>query len=222
MERRMRPIATFCAALVLAAAAVPGFAEEQATPAASTAPIPAGAYKLDKAHASLLFRVDHLGFSKYTGRFSTFDAQLQFDPANPAASSVQVTIDPRSLQLENPPQGFIATLLGAQWLDAEKFPQMSFRSTKVARSGTDLRIDGEMTLHGVKQPLTLVAKFNGGYAGHPFDPNARIGFSARGTLKRSAFGVAMGIPAPGTTMGVSDGVEVIVEAEFTGPPLPKK
>ena len=218
----MRPIVTFCAALVLAAAAVPGFAEEQATPAASTAPIPAGAYKLDKAHASLLFRVDHLGFSKYTGRFATFDAELQFDPVNPAASSVKVTIDPRSLQLENPPEGFIATLLGAQWLDAEKFPQMTFRSTKVARSGTDLRIDGDMTLHGVTQPMTLVAKFNGGYAGHPYDPNARIGFSARGTLERSAFGVAYGIPAPGTTMGVSDAVEVIVEAEFTGPPLPKK
>jgi polyisoprenoid-binding protein YceI len=222
MESCMRPIVTFCAALVLVAAAIPGFAEEQATPAASTAPIPAGAYKLDKPHASLLFRVDHLGFSKYTGRFSSFDAQLQFDPANPAASSVQVTIDPRSLQLENPPEGFIATLLGAQWLDAEKFPQMSFRSTRVARSGTDLRIDGEMTLHGATQPMTLVAKFNGGYAGHPYDPNARIGFSARGTLKRSAFGVAFGIPAPGTTMGVSDAVEVIVEAEFTGPPLPKK
>jgi polyisoprenoid-binding protein YceI len=216
----MRPL-IICAALVLVAAA-PAFAEEQAVPGPSTAPIPAGAYKLDESHASLLFRVDHLGFSKYTGRFSTFDAQLQFDPQNPSASSVQVSIDPNSLQLENPPAGFIATLLGEQWLDTKKFPQMTFRSTKVARSGSDLRIDGEMTFHGVTQPMTLVAKFNGGYAGHPYDPNARIGFSARGTLKRSAFGVAYGVPEPGSTFGVSDAVEVIVEAEFSGPPLPKK
>jgi len=67
-----------------------------AVPAASTAPIPAGGYTLDKAHASLLFRVSHLGFSHYTGRFTRFDAQLQFDPANLPASSVKVTIDPRS------------------------------------------------------------------------------------------------------------------------------
>ena len=82
-----------------------------------------------------------------------------------------------------------------------------------------LRISGELTLHGVTKPVTLMATYNGGYAGHPYDPHARIGFSAKGTLKRSDFGVAYGIPAPGTTMGVFDDVEVIVEAEFSGPAL---
>ena len=53
------------------------------------------------------------------------------------------------------------------------------------------------------------------------EPRARVGFSARGTFKRSDFGVSYGIPAPGTTMGVSDEVEVILETEFTGPPLTK-
>jgi polyisoprenoid-binding protein YceI len=219
----MKAFVLLSAALVLAAGSVSSDAAEEAVPAASTAPIPAGAYKLDKAHASLLFRVDHLGFSNYTGRFSKFDAQLQYDPAKPESSSVTVTVDPASLQVENPPEGFVATLIGEQWLDAAKFPQMTFKSKQVTRAGKDeLRIDGDMTMHGVSQPVTLMAKFNGGYAGHPFDPNARIGFSAKGSLKRSAFGVAYGIPAPGTTMGVSDAVEVIVEAEFTGPPLAKK
>jgi len=208
------------AALLLATASLQNFAAEQAVPSASTAAIPAGAYQLDKAHASLLFRVDHLGFSNYTGRFSRFDAKLQFDPAKPEASSVTVTIDPASLQVENPPEGFVKTLTGADWLDAVKFPQMVFKSKKVTRSGKDqLRIDGDLTLHGVSAPMTLTAKFNGGYAGHPYDPHARIGFSARGSMKRSAFGVSNGIPAPGSNMGVSDAVEVIVEAEFTGPPL---
>jgi polyisoprenoid-binding protein YceI len=219
----MKPFVLLSAALVLAAGSVSGYAAEEAAPAASAAPIPAGAYKLDKAHASLLFRVNHLGFSNYTGRFSSVDAQLQYDPAKPESSSVTVTIDPASLQLENPPEGFVKTLIGEQWLDAAKFPQMTFKSKKVTRAGKDeLRIDGDMTLHGISQPVTLTAKFNGGYAGHPFDPNARIGFSAKGSLERSAFGIAYGIPAPGTTMGVSDAVEVIVEAEFTGPPLAKK
>ncbi|MBB5187872.1 polyisoprenoid-binding protein YceI [Zhongshania antarctica] len=63
------------------------------------------------------------------------------------------------------------------------------------------------------------ATFNGGYAGHPLDPHGRIGFSARGMFKRSDFGISIGIPAPGSTMGVGDDLEVIIEAEFTGPPL---
>jgi polyisoprenoid-binding protein YceI len=219
----MKAFVLLSASLVLAAGSLAGYAAEEAIPSASEAPIPAGAYKLDKSHASLLFRVDHLSFSNYTGRFSRFDAQLQYDPAKPESSSVTVTIDPASLQVENPPEGFITTLIGEQWLDAAKFPQMTFKSKKVTSTGKNqLRIDGDMTLHGVTQPVTLNAKFNGGYAGHPFDPNARIGFSAKGSLKRSVFGIAYGIPAPGTTMGVSDAVEVIFEAEFTGPPLAKK
>jgi polyisoprenoid-binding protein YceI len=69
------------------------------------------------------------------------------------------------------------------------------------------------------RPMLLEATFNGGYSGHPMDPHARIGFSAHGVLRRSEFGVTYGIPAPGTTMGVSDEVEVQLELEFTGPPL---
>jgi polyisoprenoid-binding protein YceI len=131
---------------------------------------------------------------------------------------VKVTIDPTSIASDNPPAGFMDQLRSAQWLDAAKFPQLTFTSTKVTRTGPKaLRIDGELNLHGIKRPLTLDATYNGGYAGHPMDPNARIGFSAHGTLKRSQFGIAFGVPAPGTTMGVSDDVEVIVETEFTGP-----
>ena len=60
--------------------------------------------------------------------------------------------------------------------------------------------------------------YNGGYGGNPYDPaGSRIGFSAHGTLNRSDFGVSQGIPAPGSTMGVSDAVEIIIEAEFTRP-----
>src|SRR5688572_3738253 len=100
-----------------------------ATPAASTAPVPAGAYTVDKAHTSLVFRVDHLSFSRYTGRFTKVDAQLQFDPANPSKSSLKVTIDPRSIEADGAPAGFMATLAGKEWLDADKFPQMTYQST---------------------------------------------------------------------------------------------
>lgn len=224
----MRKISIVCAFAALAAcsrqheetnANVPASVPAAITPA--VVDVPAGAYTLDKAHASLIFRVNHLGFSNYTARFKRFDAQLQFDPANPAASSVTVTIDPRSLETDYPDPAtldFNAELQGDQWLNAVQFPEMTFRSTKVeVTAPRAMRISGDFGLRGVTLPVTLDATFNGGYAGHPMDPHARIGFSARGSLKRSQFGIAYGIPAPGTTMGVSDDVDVTIEAEFSGP-----
>jgi polyisoprenoid-binding protein YceI len=78
-------------------------------------------------------------------------------------------------------------------------------------------VTGDLKLRGVIKPVTLQVTFNGGYAGHVYEPNARIGFSARGTFKRSDFGISYGIPEPGSNMGVSDEIAVTIEAEFTGP-----
>jgi polyisoprenoid-binding protein YceI len=195
-------------------------AAADAVPPASMAPVPAGAYAVDKSHASLVMRLDHLGFSHFTARFTRFDAELKFDPANPATSSVKVTVDPRSIDSDNAPAGFMDQLRGDMWLDVAKYPQITFTSTKVERAGAKgLHITGNLTLHGVTKPVVLNATYNGGYAGHPMDPHARIGFSAQGTFKRSDFGIAYGIPAPGTTMGVGDAVNLVIESEFSGPPL---
>jgi polyisoprenoid-binding protein YceI len=183
---------------------------------------PAGAYTIDQAHTSVLFKVSHVGFSNYTARFKKASAQLQFDPANLAASSVVVTVEANSLETDFPDPAtvdFNAQLLGEQWLNGAKFPQITFRSTSVEPTGgRTMRISGDLTMRGVTHPMTLEAKYNGGYAGHPLDKNARIGFSAQGTLKRSDYGISYGIPAPGTTFGVGDEVTVIIETEFSGPP----
>lgn len=200
-------------------------AEAPAAPAATApkppkADIPAGDYTLDKTHATLTFKVSHLGFSNYTASFADFDAKLRFDQANAAASSLEATIDPKSLTLPAPPAGFQKELIGPQWLDAARYPAITFRSTKVETTGPDTgKVTGDLTLHGVTKPVTLEVTYNGGYVGHPMDPNARIGFSAKGAFKRSDFGIAYGVPAPGTTMGVGDEVQVEIEAEFSGPPL---
>jgi len=186
-----------------------------------TAPaaVPAGAYQLDKLHASLLFRVSHIGFSNYTARFTRFDAQLEFDPSRLAASRVSATVDARSVAADNVPSSFLEMLVSKDWLNAEDFPEMTFHSKSIeVTSPNSFRINGDFTLHGVTRPIVLDARYNGGYASHPFEPRARIGFSAHGSFKRSDFGVTVGIPAPGTTMGVSDEVEVILESEFFGPP----
>lgn len=194
-----------------------------ATPALAAEPgAPAGDYVLDKAHASLVLRLSHMGFSNYTARFSRFDTQLKFDPANPAAMQVEAQIDAKSLDADGAPAGFMDALKGPQWLDTAKYPTITFRSTKVQQtSPTTARVTGDFTLHGVTKPVILDATFNGGYPGMQMDPHGRVGFSAHGVLQRSAFGISYGVPPAGSRMGVGDEVSVTIEAELIGPPLAK-
>jgi polyisoprenoid-binding protein YceI len=182
--------------------------------------VPAGEYTLDPSHATLIFRVNHLGFSHFTSQFRKFDATLTLDPKHPERAQVTATIDPRSIEIVDPI--LAVDIQGPQWFDSAKFPQMTFRSTKVELTGANTaRITGELSLHGLTVPVSWDATFNGGYAANPFDPKgARVGFSAHGALKRSAFGLSYGIPAPGKTMGVSDDVDFTIEAEFNHP-IPK-
>src|SRR5262245_49441813 len=93
--------------------------------------VPAGAYTVDKPHTSLTFRVSHLGFSFFTARFTAVDAKLEFDPARLAASSVNVSIDPRSVASDNAPDGFLAEIAGERLLDAAKYPQLTFVSKSI-------------------------------------------------------------------------------------------
>ena len=145
------------------------------------------------------------------------DATLQFDPAHPSAMRVEASIDPTSLELNAPPKGFHAQLMGQGWFEAAKFPKITFRSTRVQQTGPhSARVTGDLTLHGVTKPVTLEATYNGGYPAMSMDPGgARIGFSAHGVLRRSAFGMGFGIPTPGTTFGVGDEVEFAIETEMS-------
>lgn len=220
-----------CALALVLAACSPQPAEKKTAEAAPAAPAtpaaapvqntaPAGEYQLDKTHTSVTFRVNHLGMSRYTARFTDIDGALQFDPANPAAMSVVATIDPKSITTDfpNPTPDFDGVLAGSDWLDAARFPQITFKSTRVEPTGANTaKVTGDFTLHGVTKPLTLDVTFNGGYAPTSMDPGGRVGFSAEGRIKRSDFGVSAGIPAPGSSFGVGDEVEIFIETEFSRP-----
>lgn len=197
-----------------------------AAPVSATAPapsiekIPAGEYKLDPAHATLLFKVSHLGFSNFTAWFDKFSADLTLDPANPSAASLSASIDPASLTVHAPPAGFQEELRDEQYLDAKHFPQITFKSTAIKMTGPNTAdVTGDLTLHGITKPVTLSMTYNGGYEGHIYEPRARIGFSAHGMFNRSDFGIGGGVPKEGTNMGVSDEVQVVIEAEFIGPEM---
>lgn len=202
--------------LALLLAGGPAFAQEDL----SGEPAPAGVYQLDPAHARLLFRVNHLGFSHYTALIQTFDAELTYDPDHPEAMTVSATADPASVETHYPDASFDfnAFIEGPDFLNSAAYPEARFVSTVVARTGEKTAdVTGDLTLHGVTKPVTFAVTFNGGYGGHPLDVGARIGFSATATFNRSDFGIGWGLPPPGTTMGVFDPVEVILEAEFVKP-----
>jgi polyisoprenoid-binding protein YceI len=199
-------------------------AGEPSRTAALAPDVPAGDYQMDPAHSSLIFRVDHMGFSKYTLRFRRFDAQLRFDPRNLTATQLSATVEPRSIETDfpDPKYNFNAELAGPQWLDAAKFPEIAFRTTRVEDLGNQaMRVHGELSMRGVTRPIVLDATYNGGYVGHPMDPHARVGFSARGLLRRSEFGISGGIPPAGGNMGVGDQVAIVIESEFNGPAMAK-
>ena len=212
----MKPLVlTSLAALAL----TPGLAAAAPQP-------PPGAYAIDMAHASLNFRISHLGLSHYTARFTRIRAKLAFDPAKPQAQSITAVIDANSLQTNYPEPAKLNfdKQIEKEFLETAKFPTISFRSTKVEPTGpTTAKVQGELTLHGVTRPVTLEVSYNGGYPAGGFDPmGARVGFSAHGVIKRSAFGITYGLPPAGTTLGVGDEIEVAIEAEFTQPGAAKK
>lgn len=229
--------------LLLALAAVTACSQKSAPPSAPSAPaaaaaepagepskkaayapdVPAGDYKLDRAHTTLLFRVSHMGFSNFTARFRHVEGQLHFDPRNVTATQLTATVDARSIETDypDPAYDFNAELQGEPFLDAAKFPEMTFRTTQVEDLGNNaLRVHGELTLRGVSKPIVLDATYNGGYLKHPMDPQARVGFSAHGVLRRSDFGITGGIPVAGSNLGVGDQVNIVIESEFIGPPAP--
>jgi polyisoprenoid-binding protein YceI len=201
-------------ATILAATLIPTLAFAQDLP-----PPPAGTYYIDRGHARVLFQVSHLGLSNYTALFTDYDATLTFDPDNPTATTLTATIDAGSVETHypDPALDFNAVVAGPEFLDAAQFPKITFTSTVVAVTGENTAdVTGDLTLHGVTKPVTLQVHYGGGYGQTDFDPGgARIGFSATGQIMRSEFGIGYGVPAPGTTFGVSDAVGIIIEAEFT-------
>ena len=209
------------AALVLAGAtmAAPPAGEPVVPGAPGTTQAPGGTYSLDRNHSTVVFSLSHMGFSRFTAQLETVTGELVFDPAHPAAMTVSATIDPKSLRLPFPPPGFKDELLGPNWLDAGKYPEITFRSTKVEPTGPNTaRVIGDFTLHGVTRPVVLETTFNGGYPPNSFDKGGRIGFSAHTVIRRSDFGIKNGIPAAGTNMGVGDQVDVTLETEWGGKP----
>lgn len=166
----------------------------------------AASYTIDETHAHAAFRVSHLGFSHTLGQFKEISGTLEFDEANPTASSVSVTINTASVDSANEARD--EHLRKADFLNVDEFPTMTFTSTTVEVTGENTgKLTGDLTLLGVTKPVTLDVTFNQ-EGPHPFDPSKIVaGFSASGEINRTDFGMAYAAPAIGET------VELMIEVE---------
>lgn len=180
----------------------------------STAGISAGTWKVDPGHTLVTWTLDHMGFTPYTGIFGDVTGTLEFDPKRPAAAKVDVTIPVAKVTTAN--AGLTEHLLKAaaagekpDFFGANPAPAR-FASTSVKLLGKGrATITGNLTLNGVTKPVVLAARFYGAGKMPEFMGGGEgLGFTARGTIRRSEFGLGYGIPM------VGDAVTLDIAAGF--------
>lgn len=215
-------LAAAAAAVAVAACSQPTPTVDEPAPQAIPINVATGAYTLDPHHTTVTARARHFGLSNYALRFNGVTGTLNFNAEDPTQSSIEASVAINTL--DTPYTGerdFDAELQNSEWLDALTFPVATFRSTSAERTGPNTgRLTGDLTIRGVTQPVTFDVTYNASHATHPMGfPISQIGFSARTTILRSQFGFNTVLPerAPGAGDGVSDEVELIIEAEFTRP-----
>ncbi len=200
----MRPtsILAATAASLLLVQAVPAGAET-----VDLGAIPAGTYRLDPLHSNVLWKVSHLGFANFIGRFNDFDATLEYDRENPEASTLTVTIDPTSIDV-NLPDFETKLSTDANLFNTGAHPEITFRSTEIDQGeGVTGTVTGDMTLLGNTAPLTFQVRLNGAKP-NPFNQAFTLGFSATGVVERANWGMDYLVP------NIGNAVEVEIEAEF--------
>jgi polyisoprenoid-binding protein YceI len=162
---------------------------------ANPAGVQSGEYKIEPYHTQVEFSVRHLGFTDFSGFFSGASGTLRLDPEHADASKLVVSVPVVSVSTTVPKLD--EELKGAQWFDAGQFPNATFSSTSIRKTGPDTAdIRGDLTLHGVTRPVELKARFIG--AGiNPLDHAYTVGFEATGVITRSEFGVKAYVPMVG-------------------------
>ncbi len=175
--------------------------------AAASATLPAAPqkYNIDLNHTYVTFTYDHFGFSHPVGKLEKFSGDFLLDTDDLTKSSISMTFPLDGLH--SGVQKLDDDLKAPGFFDAAKYPDITFRSTKVEKAGTNgLKITGDLTVHGVTRPVVLDAKINKIGEG-PMGKGPSAGFDADATLKRSDFGVDKLVP------GVSDEIKVHISLD---------
>ena len=172
----------------------------------AAAPLHAATYTFEPQHTQGVLTWNHLGFANPTAQFNSVEGTLEFDPANPAHSSVIVKIPLLSMSTGVPDlnDDFRST----DFFDVAKFPVATFKSTrvKIGKAPDALKVIGELTVHGVVKPVLLDVTINK-VGVNPRNNVPTVGFEAQATLNRSDFGLGLYVPQ------VSDEIRIHITAE---------
>jgi len=165
-------------------------------------------YELDPAHTTIAFLVEHIGYARTLGQFLRASGGYTFDAETGMLSAVNVTVETDSVDTHHEARD--RHLRSGDFLNAEEHPSMTFTADGARQTGERTYVvAGELTLLGTTRPLTLEATLNKS-APYPIGDRAEVmGVSARGTLKRSEFGMTYGV----ADNLVGDAVEILIEIE---------
>ena len=161
-------------------------------------------YVLDASHTAVTWHVSHFGFSTPSGKFMSAKGEVTLDEANPAASSVKVTID--VTQMNSGVPKLDDHLKTPDFFDVAKYPTATFVSKKVDVTSKDTaKVEGDLTLRGVTKPVVLDVKLN--KIGENMMKLKTAGFTATTTIKRSEFGMTTYVP------NLGDDIKIEIESE---------
>lgn len=173
---------------------------------------PAESWKIDPAHSAAEFSIKHMMISTVRGQFSKVSGTIDYDPKNPKDAKVEAVIDVASVDTREPKRD--DHLRSADFFDTQKFPTMTFKSTRVieATSGK-LKLAGDLTLHGVTKEVTLDVD---GPSAPITDPrgNTKIGASATATINRKDFGVSWNKAMDNGGMMLGEDVPITIDVEL--------
>jgi polyisoprenoid-binding protein YceI len=172
-------------------------------------------WQIDKAHSDITFTVRHMVITKVRGRFLKWEGALTLDEQDWSKSRVEVSIDAASISTNDEKRD--GHLKSADFLDAEKFPQLTFKSTKVAPAGGDkLAVTGDLTIRDVTKPVTISVE----RLGKAKDPwgKTKLAFNGRVAIQREEFGAKWNQALE--TGGFLVGKEVEIDLELQAVALP--
>jgi polyisoprenoid-binding protein YceI len=151
----------------------------------AASPVLADTYVIDKNHSDASFQVRHM-MSRVRGQFNDYAGTITVDPAKPESAIVEFTLKAASIDTANDNRD--KDLRGPNFFDVEKFPEITFKSTKVKATGKDkYDVAGTLTIHGVAKEVTLPVQFLG-FGKDPWG-NEKAGFAIDTTLNRKDFGI---------------------------------
>jgi polyisoprenoid-binding protein YceI len=178
--------------------------------AAAASAAPPASYEIDSAHSSAQFTVRHMLVSNVRGEFAKLSGVVLYDPADLSASSVETAIDAASISTRNAKRD--DHLRSPDFLDAAKFPTLTFVSKRIYTDGKDVRIKGDLTIHGVTREVEFQLD---GPVQQIKDPSGstRIGASAKTHVSRKDFGLTWNKLLESGGAVVGDEVTVILDIE---------